>query len=174
MNMKKFLFGMPIVAMVVMVSMLCSCGNKGNVGQDQTATDSVIVESTGAEDTSIDMKVVEASLQKTFSALITDDGDRYLPEYFTEGFNTYYKRACEKAMNEGYESPRIWWQESESDPSQFVINSVTSISDSEAKSDVTLRSEMSKCDFEVIVKKENSNWLIDKITQIEEYQQVNY
>lgn len=120
-----------------------------------------------------DIEVTEAVLQKIFSALITDDGDRYLPEYFTEGFNTYYKRACEKAMKEHFESPRIWWQESDSDPSQFIINAVTPISDNEVKSDVTLKSEISKCDFEVIVKKENGNWLIDKITQKEEYQQVD-
>jgi len=172
-SMKKRLFGMPIVAMVVVVSIFCSCGNKGNAGQDQTTTDSVVVESTGAGNAPIDMKVVEASLHKIFSALITEDGDRYLPEYFTEGFNANYKKACEKAMKEGFESPRIWWQESESDPSQFVINSVTTISDNEVKSNVTLKSEISKCDFEVTVKKENGNWLIDKITQKEEYQQVD-
>lgn len=135
------------------------------VETDYVETDSIaeVGDSIITEDE--DMTVIEARLQKIFSALITDDGDRYLPEYFTEGFNTYYKRACEKADKESCERPRIWWQESESDPTQFVINSVIPISENETKSDVTLKSEMSGCNFEVIVRKENGNWLIDKITQ---------
>ena len=47
--MKKFLFGMPVVAMVVMVSVFCSCGNKGNVNKVEVAADSVAVESTGTD-----------------------------------------------------------------------------------------------------------------------------
>ena len=45
--MKKYLFGMPIVAMVVMVSMFFSCGNNGNANQAETDPDSVTVESAG-------------------------------------------------------------------------------------------------------------------------------
>ena len=47
--MKKYLFGMSVVAMVVMVSVFCSCGNKGNVKQVEDAADSVAVESTGTD-----------------------------------------------------------------------------------------------------------------------------
>ena len=47
--MKRFINEMPIVAMVVMVSVICSCGNKGNVNQVVDAADSVAVESTGID-----------------------------------------------------------------------------------------------------------------------------
>lgn len=49
MIMKRFINEMPIVAMVVMVSVICSCGNKGNVNQVVDAADSVAVESTGID-----------------------------------------------------------------------------------------------------------------------------
>ena len=55
--MKRYLFGMPVVAMVIMVSMFCSCGNKGNTSQVQTTTDSVAVESIEAGDAPIDVKM---------------------------------------------------------------------------------------------------------------------
>ena len=99
--MKRYLFGMPVVAMVIMVSMFCSCGNKGNTSQVQTTTDSVAVESIEAGDAPIDVKMVEKRLQEILSKLITEEGDVYLPECFTEGFKTYYTRACEKADKEG-------------------------------------------------------------------------
>lgn len=163
---KKWLW---IIGAIILLGILGGCGyyfmkNKGNglfyVKTDSNAEvgDSIIVAGE-------DVKVIETRLHNLFSALITENGDKYLPEYFTEGFNTYYKRACEKADKESCERPRIWWQESESDPTQFVKNSVIPISENEAKSDVTLKSEMSGCNFEVIVRKENGNWLIDKITQ---------
>lgn len=44
--MKKNLFEMPRVAIVVLVSIFCSCSNKGNASQTQTATNDVAVEST--------------------------------------------------------------------------------------------------------------------------------
>lgn len=170
---KKWLW---IVGAILLLGILGGGGyyimsNKVN-SPSYVETDSIAEVGDSDFTTGEDIKVIETRLHKIFSALITEDGDKYLPEYFTEGFNTYYKRACEKAMKEGFESPRIWWQESESDPSQFVINSVTPISESEAKSNVTLKSEISECNFEVIVKQENGDWLIDKITQEQEYQQI--
>ena len=168
-NFKKWLW---IIGAILLLGIIGGGGyyfmnNKGGDLSyvDYVETDSIAEVSDSILTTREDIKEVEVRIHKIFSALITEDGDKYLPEYFTEGFNTYYKRACEKADKESCERPRIWWQESESDPSQFVINSVTPISDNEVISDVTLKSEMSGCNFEVIVRKENGNWLIDKITQ---------
>ena len=163
---KKWLW---IIGTIIFLGILGGGGyyfmnNKGN-SPSYVETDSIAEVGDSIVSVDEDMTVIEARLQKILSALITEDGDKYLPEYFTEGFNSYYKRACEKADKESCERPRIWWQESESDPSQFVISSVTPISDSEVKSDVTLKSEMSGCNFEVIVRKENGSWLIDKISQ---------
>lgn len=167
--MKRYLFGMPVVAMVIMVSMFCSCGNKGNTSQVQTTTDSVAVESIEAGDAPIDVKMVEKRLQEILSKLITEEGDVYLPECFTEGFKTYYTRACEKADKEGFERPRIWWQYSDDDPTQFSIISVTVISNDEASSNLTLKGELYSGTYEVLIKKQNGNWLIDMVTEKEDY-----
>ena len=138
---KKWLW---IIGTIIFLGILGGGGyyfmnNKGN-SPSYVETDSIAEVGDSIVSVDEDMTVIEARLQKILSALITEDGDKYLPEYFTEGFNSYYKRACEKADKESCERPRIWWQESESDPSQFVISSVTPISDSEVKSDVTLKS----------------------------------
>ena len=167
--MKRYLYGMPIVAMVVMMSIFCSCGNNGNTGQVQTTTDSVAVESIEAEDASIDVKMVEKRLQEILSKLITAEGDVYLPECFTERFKTYYTRACEKADKEGMERPRIWWQYSDDDPTQFSIISVTVISNDEASSNLTLKGELNSGTYEVHIKKQNGNWLIDEVIEKENH-----
>ena len=163
--MKRMFFEMPIVAMVVMMSVVCSCGNSGNANQDQSPTDSVVDESAGMEDADVDAKMIEKRLYEMLTKLITKDGVEYLPEYFTEGFNTFYIRACEKADKEGMERPRIWWEESEDDPNQFTIKSVKAISGDEARSDVELKGDLLTGIYEVSLKKEKDNWLIDKVTE---------
>lgn len=118
------------------------------------------------ESTAGDVKAVEARLNDMLLKLITQNGEVYLPEYFTEGFKTYYNRSCEKAAKEGMEAPRIWWQYSDSDPSEFKINSVKDLNN-DVVAYVIVKSELYTGTFEVILKKENGNWLIDQITEKE-------
>ena len=121
-------------------------------------------QNTSIATTSEELNVIETRLHDILSKLVTNDGEHYLPEFFTEGFNTYYKRACENADKRMYERPRIWCQESEFDPSEFKINSVTS-ADGNIISNVTIKGELFSGTYEVLLKKENGNWLIDSVTQ---------
>ena len=111
-----------------------------------------------------ELNVIETRLHDVLSKLVTNDGEHYLPEFFTEGFNTYYKRACENADKRMYERPRIWCQESEFVPSEFKINSVTS-EDGDIISNVTIKGELFSGTYEVLLKNEDGNWLIDRVTQ---------
>jgi hypothetical protein len=92
--MKRYLFGMPIVAMVVMVSVICSCGNKVNVNQVVDAADSVAVESTGI-DTVAAKEFIESMYKDLYEPFELYDERRYektlLSKYFTkEAMQKFY------------------------------------------------------------------------------------
>lgn len=92
--MKRFLFGMPIVAMVVMMNIFCSCGSRANVNQDQTATDSVVVESTGIDPVAA-KEFIERMYIDLYEPFKLYDERRYekmlLSKYFTkEAMQEFY------------------------------------------------------------------------------------
>ena len=92
--MKKFLFGMPVVAMVIMVSMFCSCGNKGNTSQVQTTTDSVAVESTDMSEESAINSVdgIKARLDEILSKGMSMSDEEAVKKYFSKDYQeTFFK-----------------------------------------------------------------------------------
>ena len=117
---------------------------------------------------------VETELKDILSSVLSpsfelDD----MHKYFTEGYINYYKRACDKADKEGYEYPRIWWQESDSDPENYTVNRIDMKSENEAVANVTLSGEapdgITSDVFDVVIKKVNNKWLIDAITEKNDY-----
>ena len=97
--MKKYLFGMPIVALVVIVSLFFSCGNKGNTKPDQTTTDSVAVESTETDPTAA--KGFLENMYKDFFEPWNNqrENEAYLSKYFTkQAMDKFY---VESDYNEG-------------------------------------------------------------------------
>lgn len=108
---------------------------------------------------------VEESLQKMLPELINASGEHYIPKYFTHSFNTNYNRAYKKAMRENCECPKLWWQYSDDDPTQYTINGVTYVSQKKVNAVLALKGELYDRTFEVILKDENDSWLIDQITE---------
>lgn len=127
----------------------------GNTIRPQTTTSS-----TGP----VDIKTIERRLHEILTAVIKENKSNWLL-YFSEKYQTDYKKACKKADLEGGEYPRIWWAESDDDPNQFSIKSVKVLSGDIAYSDLALIGDLYTGTFEVILKKENGNWVIDKVTQ---------
>lgn len=107
--------------------------------------------------------ITEANLQVILNNMIGDESADAVDKYCTELFKTKYKDACKKAEDEGYESPRLWWQYSDSDPERCEIEGLEMVSDTEAKAKVKVISELYVGDFEVILKYENDVWLVDEI-----------
>lgn len=115
---------------------------------------------------SMDMDV-EQGLKEVLSALITYNGEMYLPEHFTEAFNAYYSRVCEKAVNEGKERPRIWWQYSNDYPTEYSVNSINAISSSESIANIKVMGASCRGIYDVTLKIENGHWKIDSISEKE-------
>lgn len=128
-------------------------------------TDSIPEMSVSSDDTPIED--VEQRLKEMLTVLIKDNGDRYLAEYFTEGFDAYYNRAWEKANKEGVEGPRIWWQYSDDYPTDFSINSINTNATSETVANITVKGGSCHGVYDVSLKIENGHWKIDRITEIE-------
>ena len=74
--MKRNLFGMSIVAMVGIVSIFCSCGNKGSLSQTQAVADSVVVESLGI-DTVAAKEFIESMYKDLYEPFKLYDERRY-------------------------------------------------------------------------------------------------
>ena len=92
--MKRMLYGMPKVVMVVMVSIFCSCGNQVSANQSQTTTDCVVEESTEADriDPTAAKEFLE-SMYKTFYEPYNMDrnGEKLLCKYFVaEAMQKFY------------------------------------------------------------------------------------
>ncbi len=128
-------------------------------------TDSIPEISVSSDDTPLEN--VEQRLKEILTTLIKYRGERYLAEYFTEGFNTYYNRACEKAFKEGMEAPRIWWQYSNDYPTDFSVNSVNANTTSEPIANITVKGALCHGIYDVLLKIESGQWKIDRITEIE-------
>lgn len=143
--------------------------NNQEEGEDVSAyvqeTDSIQGISVSSDDTPIEN--VEQRLKEILTTLIKDNGDRYLAEYFTEGFDAYYNRAWEKANKEGVEGPRIWWQYSDDYPTDFSINSINTNATSETVANITVKGGSCHGVYDVSLKIENGHWKIDRITEIE-------
>lgn len=107
--------------------------------------------------------ITESNLKVILNNMIVDESGDAVDKYCTELFKTKYKDACKKAEDEGYESPRLWWQYSDSDPEKCEIEGLDMVSDTEAKAKVKVISELYVGDFEVILKYENDTWLVDEI-----------
>lgn len=136
--------------------------------------DTVTVDSYKAKEI---IPITKEKLEKILSPLVCEfDYDLTLQKVnklFTEGYKTYYNRACEKADKEGQERPRIWWQFSDSDPETFTIDKLEMTASDKAKALVKLSSDYYEGRFEVLLNNENGDWLIDKITELgTEYLQV--
>ena len=148
---------MMLAMMVAALSFASSCNNKSKAQE----VDSEITDSETPD-------FIRESLNKILLRLIPENGDEVdKSEFFTIGFNTYFKRACEKANREGYELPRLWWAYSDSDPEKFTIENLKKTSDVEAEAKVKLSSELYIGRFNIKLKKEESKWLIDEITETE-------
>ncbi len=128
-------------------------------------TDSIPEISVSSDDTP--PEDVEQRLKEILTALIKDNGDRYLAEYFTEGFDAYYNRAWEKANKEGVEGPRIWWQYSDDYPTDFSINSINEITTSEPIANITVKGVLCHGIYDVSLKMEDGHWKIDRINEKE-------
>ena len=143
--------------------------NNQEEGEDVSAyiqeTDSFSEISVSSDDTPIEN--VDQRLNEILTSLIKDNGDRYLAEYFTEGFDAYYNRAWEKANKEGVEGPRIWWQYSDDYPTDFSINSINTNATSETVANITIKGGLCHGIYDVLLKIENGHWKIDRITEIE-------
>lgn len=143
--------------------------NNQEEGEDVSAyvqeTDSIQGISVSSDETPIEN--VEQRLKEILTTLIKDNGDRYLAEYFTEGFDAYYNRAWEKANKEGVEGPRIWWQYSDDYPTDFSINSINTNATSETVANITVKGGSCHGVYDVSLKIENGHWKIDRITEIE-------
>lgn len=119
----------------------------------------------------VDKETLEKDLSKILSSVVAINVPLdQMDNYFTSGYINYHKRACDKAEKEGNEYPRIWWQESESDPENYKINSINIKSANEAVAKVTISGNapegIMKVIFDVVVKKENGKWLIDSIAML--------
>lgn len=123
-------------------------------------------------------ETVKERLNTILSQLVgeTDaDKDQELAnKFFTEEYKTYFNRACEKADRESYEHPKIWWQFSDCDPERFDIKDFNFDSSNVANAKVRLTSELYIGDFDIVLKNENSIWLIDKIIEIETMNNPNF
>ena len=128
-------------------------------------TDSIPEISVSSDDTA--PEDVEQRLKEILTALIKDRGDVYLEEYFTEEFNNYYNRACEKAIKEGMEAPRIWWQYSNDYPIDFSVNSINEITTSEPIANITVKGVLCHGIYDVLLKMEDGHWKIDRINEKE-------
>lgn len=128
-------------------------------------TDSIPEISVSSDDTP--PEDVEQRLKEILTALIKDNGDRYLAEYFTEGFDAYYNRAWEKANKEGVEGPRIWWQYSDDYPTDFSINSINESATSEPIANITVKGVLCHGIYDVLLKMEDGHWKIDRINEKE-------
>jgi hypothetical protein len=109
----------------------------------------------------------EVNLQVILNKMIGNGSgeadEQIVNRYCTERFKISYKEACKKAEDESCESPRLWWQYSDSDPEKYEIEGLEMVSDTEAKAKVKVISELYVGDFEVILKYENDAWLVDEI-----------
>ena len=119
-------------------------------------------ESIAVVDNDMDSKSLKSELEKALKVVVKD----YDKSYFTDGFNDFYKRGCEKAEKENIESPRVWWQYSDSDPEDFKIKSVTKTTENEGNAIVTIIGELYQVDFNVQLKNIGGRWLIDEISEI--------
>lgn len=148
--------------------------NSSNVNNDFVIADSVAVDSVATNvATPISNEMFESMLTQLIGYMDADLAMKRVNKLFTEGYKTYYNRACEKADKEGYEHPRIWWQFSDSDPEIFSVDKLEMTTNDKAKALVKLSSDYYEGRFEVLLNNENGDWLIDKITELgTEYLQV--
>lgn len=112
-------------------------------------------------------------LTEILSAVVTQSVElEVLSSYFTKIFTANYIRECHDADKDGRERPRIWWQESDSDPESFNIIDVALKTEDEAFAKVVIWGEapegVRRCNFNIILRKEREKWLIDKITDSSE------
>ena len=92
--MKRYLYGMPIVAMVVMVSVFGSCGNNGNTGQTQASTDSATVESADmfGESAINSADGIKARLNEILSKGMSMSDEEAVKKYFSKDYQeTFFK-----------------------------------------------------------------------------------
>lgn len=169
---KKWLLLLPLIALVVGAGTWYFFSDGFSFGDSTQTTTAETVNSAPIKTDNPAVEEAKTRLKDILSAIITNDvyGENLsqnMNKYFTEGYKTFYNRACEKADKEGCEQPKIWWQYSDDDPSSFVINSVESLSEDEVKSILTLSGELNVGTYEVILKREKDDWLIDKVIEKE-------
>ena len=160
--MKRKIWEMSVMKMVVVMIIFCFCSLKVNAGTNKVFNE----EPKELEDVAVDVKMIEKRLHEILTAIIKDNSGNWL-QFFTEDYKRKYYQACKRAEREGLEYPRIWWQESEDDPNQFVIKSSKIISGEKVCSVVVLKGELLIGVFELKLKKEFGIWVIDEVTQKE-------
>ena len=142
---------------------------------DEIENDPVAVEAAESRQAMMESSIeldAEETLQNILSSMINSEIDsnvemQNVNKYFTTDYKTYYNRACEKADKEGYERPKVWWQNSDDDPTDFKINSVNYISDEKVNANLTLKGELYSGTYEIILVSVDDNWLIDSVTEKE-------
>ena len=143
-----------------MMNIFCLCRVTAMTGTDRTVVEGTV----GMEGAAVDVKMVEKRLHEILTAVIRNNSGNWL-QYFTDNYKKKYYQACKKAERESLEYPRIWWEESDDDPSQFVIKSVKAISEDEAYFEVVLKGNLLIGVFELILKREHGIWVIDEVKQ---------
>lgn len=163
-----------ILGGVILLGIIGYCSsNKFSTGKaDVTVSDSMAIDSSSFV---ADLQIIEDEAQKALEKILsktiraedtTNCLTDYLKPYYTNEYKNKYDQACEKADREGGEYPKLWWSYSDSDPEKFAIDEIEIISANEVKAKVRLTSEMYIGDFEVITKKEDGEWRIDKVDEL--------
>ena len=169
-----------IIGAFVLLMVIGYCSSNDSQEGDNTVnvSDNILVDSTSvADELSTDANeakdALQAILSKTIGVNSMNDADN-LRLYYSQEYKNNYNQACKKADSEGNEYPRLWWSFSDSDPEEFSIEELKLNSNNEAKAKVKLISEMYIGEFEVITKRENGKWLIDKVYEINTQENPNF
>lgn len=156
-NKNTYLFTILIAAFAVVI-----CGYYGYTIFSKS--DEIKI-SSGTEETV--SKRLNALLSQLVGETDADKDQELVNKFFTEEYKTDFYRKCKKADKESYEHPRIWWQFSDCDPEKFDIKDFKLTSSDVAKAKVRLTSELYIGEFDIVLRNENSIWLIDNIIEIE-------
>lgn len=179
--MKRYLFGMPMMAIVVMVSIFCSCGNKTKpVVDEQAIRDSIekhlkdSLAGVAAEKAKLDSiveykeihskEVVEKSVKEFLSEYVNTCNDN-IEKYLSADF----KRVIKKCNEKGYEF-NLFGLNSSSNIERYTILSIVDVNDKRA----TVRTKLFiECEGDyndeitiIYLTLENGKWLVDEIGDV--------
>lgn len=175
--MKKVLFGLPIVVTVVMMSVLCSCGNKANVNQAEAVIDSVAVEESTEAEESVAKEFDRESVEKDLKAFLADyvnTMNENIFSYLSDDFKGVIKK-WESIPNVG--EWNLFGLNSAAEIRKYSIESLSEPVDNRVRAHVKLGIENEEDYYDdktnIYLILVDDKWLVDEIDEVKQNMKKN-